>query len=100
MAKEFDSAPEKLRRHTAQFAEQTLGVSRLGDKNQEKLFNDLAIALSTATDISTWSKNEIQSVAKIFLAKSGPDEAQYLKQMQKHALLRASLIKLGCRRSR
>ena len=99
MAKEFDSAPEKLRRHSAQFVERTLGVGRFSDENQQKLFNDLAIALSTATNLRTWSDHEIQSVAKIFLAKSGPDEAQYLKQMQKHALLRASLIKLGCRSS-
>jgi hypothetical protein len=97
MAKEFDSDPEKLRRHTSQFAEKTLGVGRLRDENQLKLFTDLAIALSTATDVTNWSENEIAAVAKIFLAKSHANEAQYLKQMQKHALLRALLIKLGCR---
>lgn len=99
MAKEFDSDPEKLRRHTSQFAEEILGVSRLRDENQLKLFNDLAIALSTATDVRHWSEDEILAAARIFLAKSGPNEAHYLKQMQKHAFLRASLIKLGCRRS-
>ena len=98
LAQQFDSDPEKLRRHTSQFAEEMLGVSRLRDENQLKLFTDLAIALSTATDVTNWSEDEIQAVAKIFLAKSGPNEAQYLKQMQKHASLRASLIKLGCRK--
>ena len=99
MAKEFDSDPEKLRRHTSQFAAETLGVSLPRDENRVKLFNDLSIALSTAADVTRWSKDEIKAAAQIFLAKSGPEEAQYLKQMQKHALLRASLIKLGCRRS-
>ena len=99
MASEFGGDPDKLLRYTSQFAEAKLGVSRLRDENQLKLFNDLAIALSTATDVRHWSEDEIKSVARIFLAKSGAGEAQYLKQMQKHALLRASLIKLGCRRS-
>ena len=99
MAKEFGADPEKLCRHTSQFAEETLGVSLLRDENRQKLFNDLAIALSTATDVRHWSEEEIEAVAKVFLAKSGPDEAHYLKQMQQHKSLRASLIKLGCRRS-
>jgi len=99
MASEFGGDPDKLLRYTSQFAEAKLGVSLLRDENQLKLFNDLAIALSTATDVRHWSEDEIKSVARIFLAKSGAGEAQYLKQMQKHALLRASLIKLGCRRS-
>jgi len=99
LAKEFDGDPEKLRRHTSQFAEETLGLSHWRDENQLKLFTDLTIALSTATDVTKWPENEITAVAEIFLAKSHPNEAQYLKQMQKHASLRASLIKLGCRRS-
>jgi hypothetical protein len=73
-------------------------VSLLRDENRVKLFNDLSIALSTAADVTRWSGGDKETVAQIFLAKSGSDEAQYLKQMQKHALLRASLIKLGCRR--
>ena len=96
MAKHFDSDPDKLRRHVARFAETTLGVKAA---RQSNLVDDLAIALSTDSDVTKWSKNEIESVVEVFLAKSGADEAQYLKQMQKHALLRASLIKLGCRRS-
>ncbi len=94
MAKEFQSDPEKLRKFAAQFAEKYLGVSSV--EGQEKLFNDLVIALSTAVDVRKWSEKEIELAAKIFLAKSDPAEARYLKQMQKHALLRASLIKLGC----
>jgi hypothetical protein len=96
MAKEFDSDPEKLRKHSSQFAERVLGLSGSRDANQERLCNDLAGAVSTAADVREWAQDEIEPLARIFLAKSGADEAQYLKQMQKHALLRASLIKLGC----
>ena len=96
MTKEFDSDPERLRKFAAQFAEKFVGVSSVKDQTKEKLCNDLVIALSTAVDVRKWSENEIESAARIFLAKCGPDETQYLKQMQKHALLRASLIKLGC----
>jgi len=99
MAKEFDGNPEKLRQYTAKLAEKTLGVRVLKDETQKRLCNDLGNALSTAVDVAAWPPDQIEAVAKIFLAKSDPDEAQYLRQMQKHALLRASLIKLGCRRS-
>ena len=98
MAKEFDSNPGKVQQYTSQFAVKTLGLKVLKDETQMKLVDDLAIALSTSADVPKWPRDEIKAVAKIFLAKSGFDEAQYLRQMQKHALLRASLIKLGCQR--
>jgi hypothetical protein len=93
MAKEFDTDPQKLRRYAARFSATTLGVSA---ESQSRLFDDLAIALSTAGGVSKWSKRDINAAAEIFQAKSGADEAEYVKKMQKHALLRASLIKLGC----
>jgi hypothetical protein len=96
MAKEFDSDPETVREYASRFAENILGVRSLRDANQTRLFNDLAITLCTAADVTKWSRGEIQALARILQAKSGADEARYLKQMQKHALLRASLIKLGC----
>jgi hypothetical protein len=95
MAQEFDGDPEKLRTFAAQFGEKTLGVSR-GEDQTKKVLDDLVIALSTAVDIRQWSEDKIKAIVRIFLAKCGPDEAHYLRQMQKHALLRASLIKLGC----
>ena len=99
MAREFRGQPEQMRNYTTQFAKKTLGGGLFQDETQRTLFNDLVIALSTATGVTKWPASEIRSVARIFLAKSGADEGQYLKQMQKHALLRASLIKLGCRQS-
>jgi hypothetical protein len=102
MTKEFAGNPEKLQHYASQFAEQILGLRNLKDKIQMKLVGDLAIALSTAADVSKWPHDEREAIAKIFLAKSGPDEARYLKQMQKHpeaSGLRASFIKLGCRRN-
>ena len=98
MAREFGGDPTKIRAFTSQFADTTPGVRTLQDETQIKLFNDLVIALSTAADVSKWSHDESEAVARIFFAKGAADETHYLKQMQKHALLRASLIKLGCRR--
>jgi hypothetical protein len=97
MAKQFGSNPERLRHYTSKYAERVLGVCLRHGEPQTTLFNDLAIALSTAVDVAKWSHDEKKAAAKIFLAKSGADETQYLRQMQKHALLRASLIRLGCR---
>jgi hypothetical protein len=97
MAKDFGSNPESLRHYTSKFAEKVLGVRLRHGEPQTALFNDLAIALSTAVDVAKWSPDEKKAAARIFLAKGGADETQYLRQMQKHALLRASLIRLGCR---
>jgi hypothetical protein len=99
MAKEFDGNPERFRQYSLTFADKVLGVRLRQDEAATGHFNDLAMALSTAADVAQWSPDEKKSAARIFLAKSGADEAQYLRQMQKHALLRASLIRLGCCRS-
>ena len=99
MAKEFDGNPERLRQYTSNFAEKVLGVRLRQGEHPTALFRDLAMALATAVDAGKWSQDQKKAAARIFLAKSGADEAQYLRQMQKHALLRASLIRLGCRRS-
>lgn len=98
MVRVFGGDLEKLRRHIPGVAAETLRMGRRRDETQVRLFNDLAVVLSTAADTRKWSRDEMNAVAKVFLAKSGVDETQYLKKMQKHALLRASLIKLGCRK--
>ncbi|HZI49121.1 MAG TPA: hypothetical protein VFD75_15095 [Pyrinomonadaceae bacterium] len=94
MVRDFGGDLEKLRRNIPGLATETL---RPRNETQMRLFNDLAVVLSTAANIGKWSRDEMNAAAKVFLAKGGADEAQYLKQMQKHALLRALLIKLGCR---
>ena len=46
-------------------------------------------------DLKNWTPDEKELAARVLAAKHGRDEANYLKQMQKHASLRAFMIKLG-----
>jgi hypothetical protein len=56
--------------------------------------NDFAAALSLA-DVRGWSETERSALLKVIRAKAGRDESSYLKLMQKHARLKAMMIKLG-----
>ncbi len=55
----------------------------------------LALILALIPDLNRWSKDEKKGLQNIIRAKAGLDEAQYLKLLQKHSLLRAAIIKLG-----
>lgn len=56
---------------------------------------DFAAALSLVPDLRDWSDAEKRALAKVIRAKSGPDESNYVKLMQKHARLRQAMINLG-----
>ncbi len=96
MARDFGGDAEKIRTHASQTLKKIFGLRPPQNETRARLVNDLLLAASTATNLATWSPSERKAAAEIFLAKAAPDEAQYLHKMQKHALLRASLIKLGC----
>ena len=55
---------------------------------------DFAVALSLE-DVRKWSLAEKQALVKVIRAKSGLDESNYLKLMQKHHRLRKEVIRLG-----
>jgi hypothetical protein len=56
---------------------------------------DLPPVLAMIPDLSKWTPADKELAARVLAAKYGKDEADYLKQMQKHALLRAFMIRLG-----
>jgi hypothetical protein len=57
--------------------------------------SDFAVVLGLIPDLNRWTETERQAVVRIIRAKAGADEARYLKLMQGHRRLRASMIKLG-----
>ena len=57
--------------------------------------SDFAAALSLVEDLSAWSAEEKRTLAQVIRAKATSDESRYLKLMQKHARLRAEMIRLG-----
>jgi hypothetical protein len=96
MAREFGGDTQKIRADAAQFVRRTLALGKPNkDETVTSLFNDLALVLAMIPEIVKWTRAEKELATRILFAKTAPNEALYLKQMQKHASLRASLIRLG-----
>ncbi|HEY6045777.1 MAG TPA: hypothetical protein VIU65_04190 [Pyrinomonadaceae bacterium] len=96
MAREFDGSPQKIRAHSIDLVSRALGLEKgkAGDS-----LADLSLVLAMIPSLDKWSAQEKSLAAGIVSAKAGADEALYLTKMQKHASLRASLIRFGSRKS-
>jgi hypothetical protein len=55
----------------------------------------LAQILETIPGRSRWTAEQERSAARILQAKQGSEESRYLKEMQRHAALRAAIIRAG-----
>jgi hypothetical protein len=95
MAREFKGDPQKMRAHSIDFVERSLGL-RTNDRpvGARAAFENLAI-LFAMTRIDGWKTEDKQLGVRIIQAKGGGDESLYLKLMQKHSALRAAVIGLG-----
>lgn len=97
LAKEFDGDPARLRTHAIDLIRDELNLSAPSGGDGLRKSGDLAVVLALNSDLRSWSRAEKEQAARVLSAKVGPDEANYLKQMQKHASLRAFIIGLGSR---
>jgi hypothetical protein len=72
-------------------------VRNLGFAVQRHGVKDSALetVVSLAPDRARWTPAEKRALTEIVRAKSGPDEFHYLRLMQRHARLRAAMLKLG-----
>ena len=66
-------------------------------EGEQSALSDFAVTLSLADDLHGWGNKEKQELVRIVRAKARADESRYLRLMQKHARLRAAMIKLGSR---
>lgn len=89
MAREFRGDPKRMRTHSIDVVRRALDMKALTSDS------DLPLVLAMIPDLSQWAPAIKSSAVRVLAAKHGRDEANYLKQMQKHALLRASMIRLG-----
>lgn len=97
MSRDFHSNPDRFREASSQFISRVLGMRKPQTEVALKLFSDLAVVMALIPNISNWPREERERAARIIRAKNAPAETAYLKEMQKHASLRASLIQLGAR---
>lgn len=95
MAREFDGDAKKIRSHSMEFVERSLGLrTRAWPEAEQSAFAKLALVLAM-TRIDSWEPSDRQLAARIIRAKGRRDEASYLRLMQKHSPFRAAIIRLG-----
>ena len=58
-------------------------------------FVNLAMAFALIPDLENWPQADKAALVEIIRAKMGPDESLYVRLTQKHARLRAELVRLG-----
>jgi hypothetical protein len=95
MAREFRGDPKRIRAHSVDFVRRALNMKALTSDGALEGLGDLPVVLAMIPDLKNWTPADKELAARVLSAKQGTDEANYLKQMQKHALLRASMIGLG-----
>jgi len=96
MTREFDGDSQKIRRASTATVTCALGIaSDRWPLNEQQSLKNWALVLAGIPDLAHWSPQEKQDTVKIIRAKSARSEMSYLRQTQKHARLRAELIRLG-----
>ncbi|HMC30747.1 MAG TPA: hypothetical protein VKL99_07915, partial [Candidatus Angelobacter sp.] len=98
MARDFGGDAEAMRRaYVARIGrELNLRPERLSP-NAHNSFADFAMVLSLIPNLRRWSAEENSALRSIIAAKSARTELRYPRLLQKHARLRADLLKLGSR---
>jgi hypothetical protein len=95
MAEQFDGDARKMRRASSAAVARALGVHLAHwNPTERRNFQNLALVLSLIPDLSRWAPAEKQAAARILRAKAAPDEALYLRLLQRHPRLRAALLEL------
>jgi hypothetical protein len=96
MARDFSGDADAMRKTAvAQLARQ-LNVNPYKLKAREQsAFADFAMVLSLVPDLARWSSEEKDALRSIIAAKAGRSEHRYMRLLQRHARLRAAILKLG-----
>jgi hypothetical protein len=96
MAKDFDGNANALRKAAIERLARMIRVDTQRLKPQaQAAFADFATALSLVPDLDRWSSDEKDALRDIIAAKAGQTEQRYMRLLQKHARLRAAILKLG-----
>ena len=96
MAREFGGGAEKIRRASEASVARALGVNpRRWSREEREAFAGFALVLGLVPDLPRWKRDEKQALVEVVRAKAGPRESRYLHLLQRHARLRAAVIRLG-----
>jgi hypothetical protein len=96
MTREFGGDRERIVRASVTEVGRALGVS-VGrwSEDERRAFENWALVLTLMPDLARWSPEEKRAMVRIIRAQAGADEMRYLRMTQRHARLRAELLRLG-----
>lgn len=96
MAGRFQGDSEKMRAEARKQVAKALSVDlQSWGAAEQRGFENLALVLSLIPNLERWTEGDKAAIVAIVRAKSGPDEARYLRLMQRHGRLRAALLEIG-----
>lgn len=96
MAREFAGDAARIRAASGEQVARAVGLrGKTLNSVSSRIFEDLALVLALIPDLGRWSQAEKKSIAGIVRAKTGTDESEYLRKLQKQARLREAIIALG-----
>lgn len=96
MASAFGGDADRARRESLGRVARILGIDamRWPPRAREALAS-LALVWNLIPDLTQWTRAEKDGLAAVARAKSGPDEALYLRRTQRHGRLRDAMRELG-----
>ncbi len=101
MAREFDGESARIRKVSVVEVSRALGVNLSRWNPAERhAFENWSLVLALIPDLSRWPPQEKHDAVQIIRAQAGFDEMRYLRLTQRHARLRAELLRLGSKKTR
>jgi hypothetical protein len=96
MAQKFASDSQQIRHASTAALTRALNLNPVPwTPAQKQALENWSLVLSLILDLRRWTPAEKNQLIKIIRAKSAPNEMPYLRQTQRHLLLRAELLRLG-----
>ena len=98
MARELGGDAEAIRRASERSVARKLRARpEKWSEAGRRAFGDFALVLDLIPDLARWTAGERDAAVEVIRAKAGRSETRYLRLSQRHARLRAALIRLGSR---
>ena len=96
MAREFGGESGRIREASTRSVARNLGVqpSKWGALERAS-FENFALMLALVPELSSWTREEKETLVQVIRAKAARNEMRYLHRMQRHDRLREALLKLG-----
>jgi hypothetical protein len=101
MAREFDGDSARIREASVVEVSRVFGVTlSRWNPAERRAFENWSLVLALIPDLRQWSPREKHNATQIIRAQAAPSEMRYLRLTQRHARLRAELLRLGSKKTR